>query len=379
MQKRMMTKSPLKKRVKSLPLTVLLVSLSGCASGNPTSLFDGQEGKTTPALETNTPLEMNTLSSINFERRIGALEAEISKIKQQQAYLTTLAVTSNTKEDRSQNYPPKTEVVENRDLPVDVMRYDALIPAITAGEMLDAISMTWLAKKESNVETMAMSTQTEQSYDKGLAGVYPGSKRRELDLNMPLDAAMIGAPENYMKEDDAAEVMMTERSREKETMHEAPAMPDLKKDVQNDAVDNKPALRSVEATPLAVVKAPATPVVEEVITALNEDIENDHRLDGRVQATRTRTQFAVHLASFRSQESAVEGWIAIVNQHQDILGAMHPVVSLLDLGSNQGAFYRLKAAGFSDLAAAQAACDLMTERNQYCSLSDATGESLSLN
>lgn len=74
--------------------------------------------------------------------------------------------------------------------------------------------------------------------------------------------------------------------------------------------------------------------------------------------------YTVHLASYRSQDNAAEGWRKLSHTAAPLAGllpAYHPV----DL-PGRGAFVRLTAGRFADKAAAQSFCDSIKATVGYC-------------
>lgn len=82
-----------------------------------------------------------------------------------------------------------------------------------------------------------------------------------------------------------------------------------------------------------------------------------------------RTQITgpvLHMASFRSEASAMRGWEEVLARNSDILGDLQPIVRRIDLGPDQGIFYRLMAGTFESVSAAEAACIQLKQNNQFC-------------
>ena len=83
---------------------------------------------------------------------------------------------------------------------------------------------------------------------------------------------------------------------------------------------------------------------------------------------------AVHLASYRREDTARRGWLE--------LKAVHPVLADLDARlelahiPGQGDFLRLKAGPFDSGAAALEACGALRPSGQYCQATDFTGRTL---
>ncbi len=74
----------------------------------------------------------------------------------------------------------------------------------------------------------------------------------------------------------------------------------------------------------------------------------------------------LHIASFRSEASALRGWDQVLQQNQSVLGELQPIVRRIDLGPDQGIFYRLMAGTFNSVVDAEAACIRLKQNNQFC-------------
>jgi hypothetical protein len=84
-------------------------------------------------------------------------------------------------------------------------------------------------------------------------------------------------------------------------------------------------------------------------------------------------QISIHLASFREQDSARQGWRELQSAYSDLLGGLDYRISAVQLSSGRGKFYRVKAGPFTDTSSAEEICSLMKSRNAYCVLSDFNG------
>jgi hypothetical protein len=84
-------------------------------------------------------------------------------------------------------------------------------------------------------------------------------------------------------------------------------------------------------------------------------------------------QISVHLASFRGQDSARQGWRELQAAHSDLLGGLDYRISAVQLSRGRGTFHRVKAGPFTDTSSAEEICGLLKSRNAYCVLSDFTG------
>jgi hypothetical protein len=112
----------------------------------------------------------------------------------------------------------------------------------------------------------------------------------------------------------------------------------------------------------------------QIITAANaQNTETRQKSEGSSSETiaesQIRTQITgpvLHMASFRSEASAMRGWEEVLARNSDILGELQPIIRRIDLGPDQGIFYRLMAGTFESVSAAEAACIQLKQNNQFC-------------
>ncbi|MEQ9448011.1 MAG: SPOR domain-containing protein, partial [Rhodospirillaceae bacterium] len=83
-------------------------------------------------------------------------------------------------------------------------------------------------------------------------------------------------------------------------------------------------------------------------------------------ADRPITGPVLHIASFRSRESAQRGWNEVLERNSEVLASLEPIIRRVDLGPGQGIFYRLMAGTFESAAAAEAVCIELKKNNQFC-------------
>ncbi len=76
-------------------------------------------------------------------------------------------------------------------------------------------------------------------------------------------------------------------------------------------------------------------------------------------------EIVVHLASYASQQAAVEGWQQLRQVHGDLLARLSYGIAIVDLG-DQGIFYRLLAGPFETQALAASLCAGLKARNIFC-------------
>ncbi len=74
----------------------------------------------------------------------------------------------------------------------------------------------------------------------------------------------------------------------------------------------------------------------------------------------------VQLASFRSSANADAGWIKLSGQAAGLLNGLEPDVARVDLGSDKGIYYRLRAGPLPSKASARELCSKLKARGLSC-------------
>lgn len=87
--------------------------------------------------------------------------------------------------------------------------------------------------------------------------------------------------------------------------------------------------------------------------------------------------FGVHLASYRKEDEARDGWRKLQRENPDELGLLEPRLETVEVPS-RGAFLRLIGGGLSSREKAEALCSNLKSKGLYCAVSDFSGERLSL-
>ena len=123
--------------------------------------------------------------------------------------------------------------------------------------------------------------------------------------------------------------------------------------------------------PISLVEAlsEASPRVEGTFTA------DGGALDGAPLETQS-VLYGLHLASYRSDESARAGGRILASEAPDALRDLHPRVESVDLGEERGLYLRLKAGPVDSLADATARCAMLTQAGLYCRADDYAGRDL---
>lgn len=91
-------------------------------------------------------------------------------------------------------------------------------------------------------------------------------------------------------------------------------------------------------------------------------------------ATPPAGDFAIHLASYGSPESAAAGWRQIARNHPDLLADLEPRYTVLEVDG--GPYYRLIAGRFAAREDAAGVCDRLAPANGYCVVTFFGGDAL---
>lgn len=103
--------------------------------------------------------------------------------------------------------------------------------------------------------------------------------------------------------------------------------------------------------------------------------ENEAEEDGEIKTA--SVLFGVHLASYRHEEEAREGWRKLQRENPDELGLLEPRIEKVDI-PEKGEFLRLVGGGFSSEEKAQALCVKLKQNGMFCSVVGFEGKRLSL-
>lgn len=87
---------------------------------------------------------------------------------------------------------------------------------------------------------------------------------------------------------------------------------------------------------------------------------------GETPMTRQITGPVLHLASFRSEASAMKGWQEVIDHNKAAIGSLKPIIRRVDLGEGKGIFYRLMTGSFTSMTEAEATCVKLKQNNQFC-------------
>ncbi len=84
-------------------------------------------------------------------------------------------------------------------------------------------------------------------------------------------------------------------------------------------------------------------------------------------------RFAVHLASYRNRQGAIEGWDELRMRFGPVLNSLEPRVAAVEI-EGRGTFYRLKAGPFTNWGSANETCDYLRGESWSCAVMDFSGE-----
>ncbi|MEQ8751051.1 MAG: SPOR domain-containing protein [Amphiplicatus sp.] len=90
----------------------------------------------------------------------------------------------------------------------------------------------------------------------------------------------------------------------------------------------------------------------------------------------TSVMYGVHLASYRHEAEARNGWRKLQRENPDELGLLEPRVERVTI-ENRGAFLRLVGGGFATQEKADALCVRLKSKGVYCSVTSFDGQRLS--
>ena len=79
-----------------------------------------------------------------------------------------------------------------------------------------------------------------------------------------------------------------------------------------------------------------------------------------------KLSIGLHLASYRNIDNANEGWNELLQANSEILTPLTMVTKRINLGVNEGIYYRVIAVGLSDMKTAVLICSQLRESGQYC-------------
>ena len=140
--------------------------------------------------------------------------------------------------------------------------------------------------------------------------------------------------------------------------------------LQQPVVDNPD---TPEMTNTEVPVEPAPRLTQPTFESTDAVFENEASSESRSPAV----LFGVHLASYRQEDEAREGWSKLQRENPDELGLLEPRLETVQV-PERGSFLRLIGGGLSSREKAEALCSNLKDKGLYCAVSDFSGERLSL-
>ena len=140
---------------------------------------------------------------------------------------------------------------------------------------------------------------------------------------------------------------------------------------QNPVVDDPqaPTLRSAE------VPVETAPRLVKPTFASTDSVFEDESAGRDIETS--SVLFGVHLASYRKENEAREGWQKLQRDNPDQLGLLEPRIDRVTL-PEKGIFLRLIGGGFSTNDRAHALCSQLKEKGLFCSVVSFGGERLAM-
>lgn len=239
--------------------------------------------------------------------------------------------------------------------------------------------------------TAACSTFGEKSVDVGERD--PDAYSAPRDIEMQSQVARLQT-ENARLANRVLELQRENDRLKKTAASEAPATDDIElasapPDRLEPPSDATAALREPQVAQPPVVDNPDTPemtqtevpvepaprLTQPTFSATDSVFENE--AESPAVAAAAEDLFGVHLASYRQETEAREGWRKLQRENPDELGLLEPRLETVEV-PERGNFLRLIGGGFSNREKAEALCSNLKMKGLFCSVSTFSGEKLSL-
>lgn len=110
-------------------------------------------------------------------------------------------------------------------------------------------------------------------------------------------------------------------------------------------------------------KPEAKGVILTSIEDLIEDVSEEKPLPEKKVA---KGKVLIQLGSLKGYDIAESEWERLSKKHADVLGTLDPIIQKVDLGEEQGIYYRLRTGPFEDREKASTACGALKERKVEC-------------
>jgi len=107
----------------------------------------------------------------------------------------------------------------------------------------------------------------------------------------------------------------------------------------------------------------ATPSLASIEDLIEEQIINEKTVGKKKEV---KGNILIQLGSLKSYDMAESEWIRISKKHKDILGNLQSTIQKVDLGNDQGIYYRLRIGPFENTEKAKEVCAKLKERKVDC-------------
>lgn len=120
-----------------------------------------------------------------------------------------------------------------------------------------------------------------------------------------------------------------------------------------------------------IESADSCPKPEETVSSLIASIEGliEEELPAKKQPPEKQTvkgTVLIQLGSLKSHDLAESEWERLSKKHKDLFGDLKPTIQKVDLGEEQGTYYRLRTGSFDTPEKAEAVCASLKERKVEC-------------
>lgn len=132
--------------------------------------------------------------------------------------------------------------------------------------------------------------------------------------------------------------------------------PPLKMVDQYEPEDREPDNRVESTEKVAQAKVSAVSSIEDLLEENSEE----------KKALEVKEKSFIQLGSLKSYELAEAEWKRLLKRHPDILRGLEPLIQKVDLGEEQGIYYRLRAGPFESATKVSEACDNLKTQKVEC-------------
>lgn len=103
-----------------------------------------------------------------------------------------------------------------------------------------------------------------------------------------------------------------------------------------------------------------------LLNSIEDLIEDATEEKQHPKETTVKGKTLIQLGSLKSYDMAESEWERLSKKHQDVLRGLDPIIQKVDLGEEQGIYYRLRTGPFEASEKATAACTLLKEQKVEC-------------